>query len=384
MLRFVSSKSMAAAAVALSLGCSAIAGTVTPTTNGSAGAGVDATTGARYTADAPGIRPVDNWAAPQYLDLPTGVTASPSMKLSAGSTMAKTTWTLSSFVPITPCRLVDTRGAFSPVYAGGPFAAGEVRNYVIPGNCGVPAGTSHVRGVSLQVTTPPTGASGDIEIIPTGATLGGTVAMVIQAGQWNSVSITPGVNAAGSIQVQLRSTPGDVVIDINGYYANVNTAQDDVFAVNGTHPGGGVLFVTNADASGSAINAINNGAGGGWVQLGFGSNAVDIVAGDIRVRGAGLNTGTAAFIHTVNTATDLCPNPVYAKLNNPVINLNPAAILLVTATGGGIGSTVSSGPTAEPVSLYYSTSCNPAGGWNIYTAGGFTNGAKYNVLVIKP
>jgi hypothetical protein len=351
-----------------------------PVTSGITDSAVDAASGVRYTPalTAPQI---ENWAAPQYLSLPVGVTAS-SMRL-LGSTQAKTQWTLAGFVPITPCRLVDTRGVFSPAYGGPAFAANEVRNYVIPGKCGVPAGTNHLKGVSLQVTTPPTVASADIEVIATGAALGGTVAMVIQAGQWNSVSVTPGVNSAGSIQVQLRSTPGDVAIDINGYYANLNPAQDDVFAIQGTHPGGGVLFVTNANAAGAAINAINTGMGS-QVWLANGVNALEIGAGYLSVRGAGLNTNTPAFIHTVNTATDLCPDPDYAKLNNPAINLDPAAIVLVTPTGGGAGSTVSSGPPLDRAGLYYSTACNPGAGWTIYVAGGFTNGQKFNMLVIKP
>src|SRR5205807_1175479 len=133
-----------------------------------------------------------------------------------------------------PCRLVDTRGVFSPVYAGGAFAANEVRVYSAAGNCGIPAGSNRVQGVSIAITTLPTAASGDIEEIKNGATLGNTVAMVIQAGQWNSVSATPWVDATGKFQVQLRSTPGDVVIDLNGYYGTTNAANTtDFLQING-------------------------------------------------------------------------------------------------------------------------------------------------------
>src|SRR4051794_2947236 len=41
-----------------------------------------------------------------------------------GDTAADVTYT-----PVTPCRLIDTRGLFSPVYAGGAFATNEVRTY---------------------------------------------------------------------------------------------------------------------------------------------------------------------------------------------------------------------------------------------------------------
>jgi hypothetical protein len=339
---------------------------------------------------------IDNWAAPQHLNLPDGVTASPSMQLSGGIA-PKTQWTLTSLVPVNPCRLVDTRGVFSPVYAGGAFAANEVRNYVIPPNCAVPAGTNHIKAVSLQFTTPPTAASGDIEVIATGATLGGTVAMVIQAGQWNSVSITPAVNSAGSIQVQLRGTPGHVVIDLNGYYANLNTAQDDVFAIQGTHSGGGVLFVTNSNPGGAAINAVNG--GNSQVELAYGTDAIDVVSGNMRVRGAGVGTGTIAFRHQVGpggtfaagTGT-LCSagsNDHVSMISHPQLNGNPNAIAIITPREQQ--STGNFFPTGFPgVVLFYDDTglCTGTGTnkWGVLRLdfNAWTVAQQYNVWVVSP
>src|SRR5881392_2840688 len=78
--------------------------------------------------------PLLNWTAPQTLEREPGITASP--RLSGPLTTKapeKAILTLSSFIPLNPCRLVDTRGAFSPVYAGGAFAASEVRVYSAAG-----------------------------------------------------------------------------------------------------------------------------------------------------------------------------------------------------------------------------------------------------------
>jgi hypothetical protein len=47
------------------------------------------------------------------------------------------------------------------------------------------------------VTTPPTAASGDIEVLSEAATLGSTVIMVIQAGQWNSATTVSAVDVDG-------------------------------------------------------------------------------------------------------------------------------------------------------------------------------------------
>src|SRR4051794_32433456 len=227
--------------------------------------------------------PLLNWTAPQPLEREPGITASP--RLSApltAKTPEKAILTLSSFIPLSPCRLVDTRGVFSPVYAGGPFAANEARVYSAAGNCGIPTGSNRVQGVSVAITTPPTAASGDIEVIKNGAPLGNTVAMVLQAGQWNSVSATPGVDAAGNFQVQLRSTPGDVVIDVNGYYGTTDTANNDLLVINGKNDSpGGVLVVntTTTQPFSGAINAQNLASGTGVLLAEGGNAAIDVTGG---------------------------------------------------------------------------------------------------------
>ncbi len=86
------------------------------------------------------------------------------------------------YTPITPCRLVETRGTFTAVYQGNgtpahtavPFAPGEIRSYTVQGGNGVcltqlPANLDP-SAVQLQVFgMPTTAASGDIEILPQGS-----------------------------------------------------------------------------------------------------------------------------------------------------------------------------------------------------------------------
>jgi hypothetical protein len=341
------------------------------------------------------MRPVlEDWSAPQLVNLPTGVTSSPSMNFadSSGKGSTKTQFALASFVPLTPCRLVDTRGVFSPVYAGGAFAANEVRVYRSVGNCGIPPGINRVKGVSLAITTPPTPLSGDIEVIRNGAALGGTVAMVVQADQWNSVSSTPGVDLNGDFQVQLRTTPGDVVIDINGYYVSLNSSTDDVFAISGTHSGGGVLFVTNADTGGAAVNAFNS-TSGAQVELAFGANALDVFSGGMRVRGAGAGSGTFVTKHVVSTAGafgaggTLCQtagsNTAGSVIDNPYANGDPNAIIIFSINGFG-----AFGLSPGPYEAFYNASCVAAAAnkWSIFNMAPspLPNGLTFNVMIIKP
>src|SRR5438309_1044546 len=68
--------------------------------------------------------PLVDWAAPQSLSSTPGMSVSPSLdRTDTGKIQAKATgiqYTVASFIPVTPCRLVDTRGVFNPVYGGPP------------------------------------------------------------------------------------------------------------------------------------------------------------------------------------------------------------------------------------------------------------------------
>ncbi len=118
------------------------------------------------------------------------------------------------FVPVTPCRLVDTRMADGPF--GGPAIEGSSsRSFAIPQSvCGIP---STAQAYSLNVTAVPDGPLYFLTLWPTGqpqanaSTLnswGGTVvanAAIVPAGTGGAVSI-------------YASNPTDVILDINGYF----------------------------------------------------------------------------------------------------------------------------------------------------------------------
>ena len=130
------------------------------------------------------------------------------------------------YTPVVPCRLVETRNAFPAVYPnGGPFAAGEIRTYVIQNGNGVctsqlPGGL-HPSAVQLQVFgIPANGVSGDVEIQPEGSTFGGTATLVFLNNVLiSSAGTTSTVNLVNNeIAVQVRTGSADVAIDLVGYF----------------------------------------------------------------------------------------------------------------------------------------------------------------------
>ena len=118
------------------------------------------------------------------------------------------------FVPVTPCRLLDTRGASGP-FGGPSLGASGTRDFAIPqSGCGIPAGA---QAYSLNVTVVPKGPLPYLTLWPTGQSRPGVSTL-------NSFQGTVVANAAivpagtgGAVSVFAYS-PTDVILDINGYF----------------------------------------------------------------------------------------------------------------------------------------------------------------------
>jgi uncharacterized repeat protein (TIGR01451 family) len=120
----------------------------------------------------------------------------------------------SLFVPVTPCRVADTRSPAGPL--GGPaLAAGSTRSFTIPASgCGIPA---TAQAYSLNVTVVPDGPLSYLSLWPAGQpqplvstlnSFGGTVVA-------NAAIVPAGTGGAVSVFV---SNQTDVVLDIDGYF----------------------------------------------------------------------------------------------------------------------------------------------------------------------
>lgn len=117
------------------------------------------------------------------------------------------------FIPVSPCRVADTR--WSPGPLGGPmFGQDGVRDFVIPNSsCGIPA---TAKAYSLNVTVVPAGIIGFLEIWPTGQPQ--PVASLLNSDgrvKANAAIVPAGTNGAVSVY---SSHPTQVILDINGYF----------------------------------------------------------------------------------------------------------------------------------------------------------------------
>ena len=118
------------------------------------------------------------------------------------------------FVPVTPCRVVDTRnpdGTF-----GGPYISGNSsRDFPLPlGACNIP---STATAYSLNATVIPRGALGYITVWPSGFALPLVSTMNSYDGRVKADALVVSAGDAGGVSVY-ASDATDAVLDINGYF----------------------------------------------------------------------------------------------------------------------------------------------------------------------
>ena len=132
----------------------------------------------------------------------------------------------SVYVPIAPCRIVDTREGTGD--NDDPFNPNEIRTFRVGGTtsfpaqggrnggCGIPIIATAIAATIIAVTP---GAAGGVRAWP--ANLGEPTANVLNYGTFTmtgagTVSLQPGV--AASLKVRNYGGPADIAIDVTGYY----------------------------------------------------------------------------------------------------------------------------------------------------------------------
>jgi hypothetical protein len=346
--------------------------------------------------------PLVNWSAPQFFNPPHGVFTSDA---SFGKPLAKVARTVATFIPIAPCRLVDTRGAFNPAIASpGPFTVStptESRSYQATGNCGIPTAPGSVSAVSVAVTTLPTSLAGDVEVIPANAIPGKTVLMVMAASEWNSGTTVTPLDSTGKFQVVVRySTPNptDMAIDVNGYYMALDPSHaGDYFSIIGdaATAGKGLLDVVQTGPTGAAIRG--TGGSGSDVRLAENTSAIDVVKGEVHATGAGIGTNTFAFLHqtTGGVTGNICDGTSgldshYTRLGTATQAFDALApfadlsglMLFVQQRGPGVTKPVQ---TIYAAGLHCVSGDAAGNGWYLFNnSTAFVAGENYAVMVIFP
>ena len=146
--------------------------------------------------------------------------AAPTQTMTLTGTGVDTTTNALQFIPVTPCRIADTRWPTGP-FGGPEMAAGTSRSFNIPqSTCGIP---STAVAYSLNVTVVPDGFLSYLTLWPTGETQPYVSTLNSDGRVKANAAITPaGTNGAVSVFV---SNATNVILDIDGYFVPAGTAS---------------------------------------------------------------------------------------------------------------------------------------------------------------
>lgn len=120
------------------------------------------------------------------------------------------------FIPVTPCRVADTRGA-NGTFGGPSMPSGTSRAFPIPqANCGIPQTAA---AYSLNVSAVPHGSLNFLTIWPAGSSLPTVATLNSYDGRIkaNAAIVAAGSNQAVSVFV---TDTADVILDIDGYFVS--------------------------------------------------------------------------------------------------------------------------------------------------------------------
>ncbi|MGA7991922.1 MAG: hypothetical protein WCC53_10855, partial [Thermoanaerobaculia bacterium] len=198
---------------------------------------------------------IQNWSAAPFWSGPVAPAAGASGRSSLAVSQVATPSVQLPYTALTPCRLVDTRGA-APL-SGGFLPAYTVRSYTLVGVCSLP---SNAVAVSLNVTVTNPAGSGFLAIWPKGGTPPNVSTLNYLAGQTVANNAVVPLSTDGSVSVELGYSGSDVILDTNGYYAplaavsSLNSLTGDVTLAAGANvtitPSGNTLTIAST-ASGS-------------------------------------------------------------------------------------------------------------------------------------
>jgi hypothetical protein len=275
------------------------------------------------------VVPLKNWGTPLYwqpnqVEREAAGGAAPQLQFSANavSTNALT------FIAITPCRLVDTRGGAAEFNGISPFSgpsiaaattvtfpvqsATEVSTNTAPAPCGTIPSTAQAYSFNLTVVPHAGGAVDYVSMWPSGyaqpfvATLDDPQGAIV-----SNAAIIPAGTPTGGINVfNAGPATSDVIIDMNGYFAAPTDLTGNTAVGTGTlasNTTGSHNTASGFDALLSNTTGFQNTATGFNALLtnttGFGNTAIGDAALEFNTNGSS-NTAVGQAALVANTTGD--------------------------------------------------------------------------------
>ena len=231
------------------------------------------------------------------------------------------------FVPLTPCRVVDTRNPDGE-FGGPPLQAGTYRNFPLPqGSCNIPANAA---AFSLNVTVvPPSGGTlGYLTIWPTGKTQPLVSTMNSPDGRTKANAAIVPAGAGGSVSVYVTDTT-NLVLDIDGYFTPVGSSTLAFYSL----PPCRVIDTRGSDGplGGPYLN--------GEQERAFPVPDSSCIPSGVGIKAYSMNFTVVPVHNTLGYLTVWPtgePMPVVSSLNNPTGTVVANAAIVPAGNGGEI------------------------------------------------
>jgi hypothetical protein len=316
---------------------------------------------------------IKNWSAPSTWTPPSAQATGRSPLIPAYPPLP--------FIPVTPCRVADTRVGFgfSGQY-GPPFMAGGVpRSFMITGQCGIPAGAT---AVSFNFTVTNTAGAGFLLVFPQGGAPPNVSTLNYVASQTIANAAVVPLGSGG-----LTAIPGvsgfNLLIDVNGYYTSsvgastfevTSTSGYGVFGVSttgvgiaGLGPIGGVFGLDSGSAGWGVYGLSSGGSGVTFGVFGSSASTTGGAAGVFGQDSSGYQPGgipgTSGVWGTSTSYAGVLGQSRYLAVYGALYN-GSNAILAQGFLGSGFGTALDT----------------TVGPWGVFSSGNFgASGAKHFV-----
>lgn len=222
------------------------------------------------------------------------------------------------FVPVTPCRLVDTR------VSGPAVAGGSVRRFVPAGSCGVPATAT---AYSLNVTVVPRGPLGYLTIWPSGRAQPNVSTLNSFDGRVKANAAIVPAGLGGSVDVFATDTT-DVVLDVNGYFVPLVGGDNLSF-----YPLIPCRVADTRDANGSLGGPKLNSAQPRTFPIRASQCGIPASAQAYSLNFTSVPNGPLGFLTTWPTGS---PQPLVSTLNAPTGTVTANAAIVPAGANGSI------------------------------------------------
>lgn len=262
------------------------------------------------------------------------------------------------FIPVTPCRVADTRSAPGP-FGGPELAAGSTRNFVIPSSaCGIP---SSAASYSLNITVVPDAQLGYLTVWPAGQPQP-VVSTLNSDGRYKANAAIVPAGSSGAVSVY-ASDSTQLIMDIDGYFVEAGSSTSGL-AFYKTTP----CRLVDTRQSPSSL--------GGPFLAGGTSRQFPLLSGSCGIpsSAAAYSLNYTAIPHSgltyLTTWPSGQPQPVVSTLNAPTGTITANAAIVPAGSGGNVSVYVSddtdllidingyfAAPASGGLSLYSLTPC---------------------------